>query len=94
MKKKKVHRVALLVLLLVGAGWYLEGPGVHPPGWWKTSTYWPLASGPVRWRLVAPVLKLAGSLPELGWGELWTYFKNFSGSCSALIRSASASGWI
>lgn len=71
--RQRKQRAGLLLLLFVAVLWFFEGPGSRPPGWWRNPKFWPLASGPVRWRVVAPVMKLTGNLPELGWGELRGY---------------------
>lgn len=70
----------MLLVALVAATWvYLESPWSKPPGWWKAHRHWPYASGPVRWRVVAPWHKATGRLPEMSWGDLWGYASDFSG---------------
>lgn len=76
MRKKRVG--ILILLFLASFAWYLEGPGSTPPGWWRTAEFWPRASSPIRWRAVAPWLKVTGQLSEISWSELWTYSRNFS----------------
>ena len=94
--RERKRRAVLLLLLFVTVLWYFEGPGSRPPGWWRNPKFWPLASGPVRWRVVAPVMKLTGSLPELSWGELGGYVfhtadDEASGGFVRLLRDDGAS---
>lgn len=78
-KKRKARAFALLVLFGAAGYAYLESPWSTPPGWWKAHRHWPYASGPVRWRVVAPWHKMTGRLPEMTWGEIWGYAGDLSG---------------